>query len=154
MIINNLKNYTMKKTTLRQNVTNADRKWFVIDASGKTLGEIATGCANVLRGKNRVDYTPHVDGGDFLVILNVEKVRVTGNKETDKNYYRHSGYLGNLKTESLATVREKNPTRILEQAIKGMLPKNKLRKHQMRRLFLIVGEENPHEAQKPEILSL
>ncbi len=144
----------MKKTTLRQNITNSDRKWFVFDANGKTLGEIATGIANVLRGKNRVDFTPHVDGGDFVVVLNSEKVRVSGNKESDKKYYRHSGYLGHLKTENLKTVREKNPTRILEEAVKGMLPKNKLRKHQMRRLFLVVGENNPHEAQKPEKLSL
>ncbi len=144
----------MKKTTLRQNVTNADRKWFVLDADNKTLGEIATGIANVLRGKDRVDYTPHVDGGAFVVIINAEKVRVTGKKETDKKYYRHSGYLGHLKTETLKTVREKNPTRILEEAVKGMLPKNKLRKHQMRRLFLVIGDNNPHEAQKPETLSL
>lgn len=144
----------MKKTTLRQNVTNSDRKWYVVDAQDKTLGEIATGIANVLRGKSRVDYTPHVDGGDFVVVINAEKVRVTGNKEDNKNYYRHSGYLGNLKTESLKVVREKDPTRILEQAVNGMIPKNKLRKHQMRRLFLVVGENNPHEAQKPETLSL
>ncbi len=144
----------MKKTTLRQNVTNADRKWFVVDAKDKTLGELATGVANTLRGKDRVDYTPHVDGGAYVVIINAEKIRVTGKKETDKMYYRHSGYLGNLKTESLKVVREKMPTRILEEAVKGMLPKNKLRKHQMRRLFLIEGADNPHDAQKPETLSL
>ncbi|MDH3324186.1 MAG: 50S ribosomal protein L13 [Candidatus Peregrinibacteria bacterium] len=142
------------KTTLRQNVTNADRKWFVVDANGINLGKLAVSVANALRGKNRTDYTPHVDGGDFVVILNADKIAVSGKKETDKKYYRHSGYLGNLKTESLAEVREKNPVRILEEAVSGMLPKNKLRKHQMRRLFLIVGEENPHEAQKPEQLKI
>ncbi len=138
----------MKKTTLRQNVTNGDREWFVLDADGKTIGDIATVVADTLRGKNRPDYTPHVDGGAYVVILNAEKVVATGNKEKDKKYYRHSGYLGNLKTETLQMVREKSPTRILEAAVKGMLPKNKLRKPQMRRLFLIVGSDNPHEAQK------
>ena len=142
------------KTTLRQNVTNADRKWFVVDANEKNLGKLAVSIANALRGKDRADYTPHVDGGDFVVVLNAEKIAVSGKKETDKKYYRHSGYLGNLKTESLAEVREKNPVRILEEAVSGMLPKNKLRKNQMRRLFLIVGEENPHAAQTPEQLKI
>ncbi|MCK5460564.1 50S ribosomal protein L13 [Candidatus Gracilibacteria bacterium] len=144
----------MKKTTLRQNVINEDRKWFVMDAKDKTLGQISTKIANILRGKDRPDYTPHEDGGAYMVVLNVEKVRVSGNKEIGKKYYRHSGYLGHLKTESLEVVREKNPTRILEEAISGMLPKNKLRKHQMRRLRLVVGSENPYEAQKPEKLEL
>lgn len=144
----------MKKTTLRQNVTNEDRKWFVMDAEGKTLGQISTKIADTLRGKDRPDYTPHVDGGAYIIILNAEKVRVSGNKEEGKKYYRHSGYIGNLKTESLTVVREKDPTRILKEAISGMLPKNKLRKHQMRRLRLIVGSENPYDAQKPEKLEL
>lgn len=144
----------MKKTTLRQNVTNGDRKWFTIDADGQTLGMIATKAATILRGKNRVDFTPHVDGGDYIVITNAEKVAVSGNKESDKKYYRHSGYLGNLKTEVLKDVREKNPTRILEEAISGMLPKTKLRKDQLRRLFLVVGSENPYQAQKPEKIDL
>ena len=99
----------MKKTTLRQNVSNADRQWFTIDADGKTLGQLATLVADNLRGKNRPDYTPHVDGGSYVVITNVEKVRVTGNKEEDKKYYRHSGYIGNLKTASLKEVRAKDP---------------------------------------------
>lgn len=144
----------MKKTTLRQNVTNADRQWFVIDATGKTIGDVSTVAADRLRGKNRPDYTPHCDGGAYIVILNAEKVVATGNKENDKKYYRHSGYLGNLKTEALKDVREKTPTRILKEAVSGMLPKNKLRKHQMRRLFLIVGDQNPHEAQKAEELTI
>ena len=144
----------MKKTTLRQNVTNGDRTWFTIDAEGKTLGSIAAKAATILRGKNRVDFTPHVDGGDYIVITNAEKVAVSGNKESGKKYYRHSGYLGNLKTELLKDVREKNPTRILEEAISGMLPKTKLRKDQLRRLFLVVGSENPYQAQKPEKIDL
>jgi large subunit ribosomal protein L13 len=144
----------MKKTTLRQNVKNADRKWFLVNAKNKTLGELAVVVANKLRGKNKVTFTPHVDGGDYVVVLNVEKVRVTGNKEEDKKYYRHSGVLGNLKTESLKVVREKNPMRILMNAISGMLPKNKLRASQMKRLKLIVGENNPYEAQQPETLNI
>lgn len=144
----------MKKTTLRQNVTNADRKWFVVDANSKTLGELATKIADRLRGKYRPDFTPHADNGEYVVVLNSEKVNVSGNKEEDKKYYRHSGYLGNLKTEILKDVRKKDPTRILKEAVRGMLPKNKLRKIQMRRLFLVIGSENPHAAQKPEILEI
>lgn len=144
----------MQKTTLRQNVQNTDRQWFVVDASQKTLGSLATTIADYLRGKNRVDFTPHVDGGNYIVVLNSEKVAVSGNKESQKMYYNHSGYLGHLKKTSLGAVREKNPIRILQDAVAGMLPKTKHRKHQLRRLFLIVGDKNPHEAQKPEILNL
>jgi len=140
------------KTSLRQNVKNPDRKWFVVDATGKRLGKVAVAVANALRGKNRVDFTPHVDGGDYVVILNSEQIAVSGSKEFDKKYHRHSGQLGKLKTQSLAEVREKNPIRILREAVSGMLPKNKLRKNQLRRLFLVVGDKNPHSAQKPEIL--
>ena len=145
----------MKKTTLRQNVTNADRKWFVVDAEGKTLGQLSVAITNTLRGKNRVDFTPHVDGGDYVVVLNADKVGVTGNKEEDKKYYNHSGYIGNLKTQSLKEVREKNPFRIIEDAVSGMLPKTRMRKEQLKRLRLVrSGEENPYVAQKPEPLVL
>lgn len=142
------------KTILRQNVKNTDRKWFVIDAKDKTLGELAVVLANKLRGKNKVTFTPHVDGGDYVVVLNSEKIRVTGNKEDDKKYYRHSGVLGNLKTESLKVVRGKDPKRILKNAVSGMLPKNRLRDTQMKRLILVIGDQNPHEAQKAEILNI
>lgn len=142
----------MKKTTLRQNVTNEDRNWYLIDASGKTIGDVATKAADLLRGKDRADYTPHVDGGAYVVVINAETVAATGNKEEDKKYYRHSGYLGNLKTASLREVREKTPKRILEQAVSGMLPKNRLRKDQLRRLRLVVGTANPYEAQKPQVV--
>lgn len=145
----------MKKTTLRQNVTNADRAWFVVDAEGKTLGQLSVAITNTLRGKNRVDFTPHVDGGDYVVVLNADKIGVTGNKEQDKKYYNHSGYIGNLKTQSLSEVREKNPFRIIEDAVSGMLPKTRHRKEQMKRLRLVrSGEENPYVAQKPEPLVL
>jgi len=127
------------KTTLRQNVNAADRAWYVADAKGQNLGKLAVEIAKVLRGKHRVDFTPHVDGGDYIVVLNVADVTVTGNKEEDKKYYRHSGYFGNLKTESLKEVREKNPARILREAVSGMLPKTRHRKDQLRRLFLIDG---------------
>lgn len=144
----------MQKTTLRQNVQNEDRQWFEIDAEGKTLGELSTAIATILMGKHRVDFTPHADGGDHVVVLNCGKVRVSGNKEEGKLYYRHSGYLGNLKTEKLKDVRAKSPARILEEAVGGMLPKNKLRPHQMRRLHLVVGSENPHKAQQAQPLSI
>lgn len=143
----------MQKTTLRQNVQNTDRKWFVVDAEGKTLGQLSVCIANALRGKNRVDFTPHVDGGDYVVVLNAEKIKVTGQKESDKLYYRHSGYLGHLKSRSVAEMRAKNPREILRLSVKGMIPKTRLRDQQMKRLLLIIGDKNPHEAQKPEPLS-
>jgi large subunit ribosomal protein L13 len=101
-----------------------------------------------------VDYTPHVDGGDYVVVLNADKVAVTGNKEEDKKYYRHSGYIGHLKTQSLGVVREKSPKRILEDAVGGMLPKTRLRAGQMKRLLLVVGSENPHAAQQAKPLEI
>ncbi len=144
----------MHKTPLRQNVKNSDRKWWVVDASQYTVGQLSVVIADTLRGKNRVDYTPHVDGGDYIVVLNADKVKVTGKKETDKKYYRHSGFLGNLKVRSLAEMREKNPVKILEKAVGGMLPKNRLRAPQLKRLLLVIGNENPHAAQKPETLNV
>ena len=142
----------MKNTTLRQNVQGNNRSWFIVDASGKTLGEIAVKVATALRGKHRVDYTPHVDGGDYVIVLNAEKIAVSGNKEDQKMYYRHSGYIGNLKKAKLGDVRKKDPKRILNEAVSGMLPKNKLRPHQMRRLLLVIGDVNPYQAQKPQPL--
>lgn len=142
------------KTTLRQNVQNTDRQWWIVDAEGKTLGQLSVAIADTLRGKRRVDYTPHVDGGDYVVVLNADKVAVTGNKEEDKKYYRHSGYIGHLKTQSLGVVREKSPKRILEDAVGGMLPKTRLRAGQLKRLLLVIGSENPHEAQQAKPLEI
>ena len=142
------------KTTLRQNVQNTDRQWWIIDAEGKTLGQMSVAIADTLRGKRRVDFTPHVDGGDYVIVLNAEKIVVTGKKEEDKKYYRHSGVLGNLKTQSLGDVREKTPKRILENAVGGMLPKTRLRAGQMKRLLLVIGNENPYTAQQPKPLEL
>jgi len=149
-----MKTNKMQKTTLRQNVKATDRQWFVIDAEGQNLGQLAVVVANKIRGKHRVDFTPHVDGGDYVIILNAEKVAVTGRKEEQKKYYKHSGYLGHFTIKKLSEVREKNPERICLDAVAGMLPKNKLRKDQLRRLFIIVGDKNPYEAQKPEILKI
>ncbi len=142
------------KTTLRQNVQNTDRQWWIVDAEGKNLGQLSVAIANVLRGKTRPDFTPHVDGGDYVVVLNADKVAVSGNKEVDKKYYRHSGYLGHLNVQSLEVVRKKDPKRILQEAVSGMLPKNRLRAGQMKRLLLVVGNENPYQAQKPKTLEL
>jgi len=144
----------MKKTSLRQNIKSEDRAWFIIDANGLTLGRLSTELAKIISGKNRVDFTPHVDGGDYVVVLNAEKIALTGRKETDKLYYSHSGYLGNLKTTSLDKVRAKTPCKIIEDAVSGMLPKNKLRKDRMKRLRLIIGEKNTYEAQKPVNIKL
>ncbi|MCF7830388.1 50S ribosomal protein L13 [Candidatus Gracilibacteria bacterium] len=144
----------MKKTTLLQNVKNTDRKWWVVDANEKNLGRLAVKIADTLRGKNRPDFTPHSDGGDYVVVLNAEKIKVEGKKETDKLYIRHSRYLGNLKVQTLSEVRTKKPIRILQDAVSGMLPKNKLRAKQLKRLILILGDKNPHEAQKCVPLNL
>lgn len=143
----------MQKTTLRQNVQNIDRKWYLIDAQGKTLGSLATRVANLLRGKDRVDFTPHSDGGDYVVILNAEKILLTGNKEQDKKYYTHSRYIGNLKSRTAGEMRARNPRKIIELAVSGMLPKNRLRNPQLKRLLLVIGDKNPYEAQKPELIN-
>ncbi len=142
----------MQKTTLRQNVQGGDRTWFVVDATGKTLGRISADICFALRGKHRVDYTPHADSGDYVVVINAEKVAVTGKKESRKNYYRHSGYLGHLRIEKLWEVREKYPERIIERAVKGMMPRTRQTNAQLKRLHVVVGPQNPYEAQKPQVL--
>lgn len=144
----------MKKTTLVQNVKNEQRQWFVVDAEGKRLGQLSVAIANCLRGKDRAGFTPHSDMGSYVVVINAEKIGVSGNKEQDKLYYRHSGHLGHLKSRNVAEQRKRNPRKILESSVSGMLPKTKLRSCQMKRLFLIVGDENPHEAQKAQPLKI
>ena len=126
------------------------RKWYLIDAEGKTLGRISTEIARLLRGKHKVTFTPHVDGGDYVVVVNAKSVVVTGDKERAKVYYRHSGFPGGIKDTRLEEVREKFPERIIENAVKGMLPKNKLAADRMARLKVFAGEEHAHMAQKPE----
>ena len=136
--------------TFSQKTADVSRRWILIDAEGAPLGRVATEIAKYLIGKYKPTYTPHVDGGDYVVVVNAEKVAVTGNKEEAKIYYRHSGFPGGIKDAQLKEVREKFPTRIIESAVKGMLPKNKLAVGRMERLKLFVGPEHAHTAQKPE----
>jgi large subunit ribosomal protein L13 len=130
------------------------REWFVIDAEGKTLGRMATEIARRLRGKHKPEFTPHVDTGDYIIVVNAEKVHVTGNKEKDKIYYRHTGYVGNLKQTTLGDLRKQHPERIIENAVKGMLPKNPLGRDMYRKLRVYKGSEHGHQAQQPKQLDL
>ena len=129
-----------------------ERKWYVIDAEGKTLGRLATVCANLLRGKTKPNYTPNVDTGDFVVVINADKIRVTGKKETDKIYYHHTGYPGGLKSASFKELMEKDARLAIEKAVKGMLPHNTLGAEQLTKLKIYAGNEHPHAAQKPIVL--
>ena len=130
------------------------RDWYVVDAQGRTLGRLATEVARRLRGKHKPEYTPHVDTGDYIVIINAEKIRVTGNKLKDKTYYRHTGYVGNLKSESLDNLLKRAPERVLELAVKGMLPRNPLGRQMFKKLKVVQGENHPHQAQQPLPLEL
>lgn len=129
-----------------------ERKWYLIDATDEVLGRLAIRIANILRGKNKPEFTPNVDTGDFVVVTNVEKIRVTGKKETDKIYYHHTGYQGHLKSASFKELMEKDPKLALEKAVKGMLPHNTLGAEQFTKLKIYAGSENPHAAQKPIVL--
>jgi len=128
------------------------RKWWVVDAEGKNLGRLASEISVVLRGKNKPQYTPHVDTGDFVVVVNAQKIAVTGNKLRGKIYYRHSGYPGGLKSRTLGQMLERRPNEVLRKAVKGMLPKNRLAAKQLGKLKIYSGPEHPHAAQKPEEL--
>jgi large subunit ribosomal protein L13 len=130
------------------------QRWFLVDAEGRTLGRLATQIADTLRGKTKPQYTPHVDTGDFVVVVNAEKIQVTGTKLDDKIYYRHSGYPGGLKQRTLREQLERRPTEVLRAAVKGMLPRNKLARRQITKLKIYAGPEHPHEAQAPEPLPL
>lgn len=129
-----------------------ERKWFLIDAEGEILGRLATKIANILRGKHKPEYTPHVDTGDFVVVINADKIRVSGNKLTDKKYYRHSGFPGGLKITSFKELMEKNPIAAIEKAVKGMLPHNTLGGDQFNKLKVYAGSEHPHAAQQPIVV--
>lgn len=131
-----------------------DKKWYVIDASGKTLGRLSTEIAKILRGKNKPIFTPHVDCGDYVIVINSGKLVVTGNKLEDKKYYRHSGYIGNLKVTSLGKLMKKSPEFVLLKAVKGMLPHNILGRQQLKKLKVYPGPIHPHKAQKPEVLDI
>jgi large subunit ribosomal protein L13 len=131
-----------------------ERKWHLIDANGRTLGRLASRVAMILRGKNKPTFTPHVDTGDFVVIINADKVALTGKKWKEKLYIHHSGYPGGLKSFSAERIREKKPERLITLAVQGMLPKTKLGKKMIKKLKIYAGDVHPHEAQNPEILAL
>tara|TARA_X000000950_G_scaffold72922_1_gene90604 strand:+ start:375 stop:809 length:435 start_codon:yes stop_codon:yes gene_type:complete len=137
-----MKTYSLKK----EDVT---RSWFVLDASDKVLGRLATKIADRIRGKDKPSFTPHTDGGDYVIVVNAEKIKVTGSKSTDKKYYTHSLYPGGLKTRTFKDLNKKNPEKIIENAVKGMLPKNKLRKEIIKKLKVFKGPNHDHESQKP-----
>jgi large subunit ribosomal protein L13 len=136
--------------------TPADRQrdWYVVDAEGKTLGRLATRIADALRGKRKPEYTPHVDTGDFVVVINAEKVRVTGKKRTDKIYYRHSGYPGGIRSRTFNEMLERQPEEVIRKAVKGMLPRNRLARQQLRKLKVYAGPEHPHQAQQPKPMEI
>ena len=128
------------------------REWYLVDAEGKTLGRLATQIADTLRGKRKPQYTPHVDTGDFVIVVNAEKIQVTGNKLDQKRYYRHSGYPGGLRSRTLREQLDRRPTEVLRVAVKGMLPKNRLARQQITKLKIYAGPEHPHGAQNPKPL--
>ncbi len=140
--------------TVFANEATVRRDWFVVDASGKTLGRLASQLATRLRGKHKASYTPHVDTGDNIIVLNAGKVRVTGQKLTDKFYHHHTGYMGGLKTTSLEKLLQKHPERAIEFAVKGMLPKNTLGRKMFKKLHVFAGAEHPHAAQQPKALEI
>ena len=142
-----MKTFSAKPETVK-------RDWYVIDASDKVLGRLSTEIARRLRGKHKPEYTPHVDTGDYIIVINAEKVRVTGNKETDKMYHHHTGYIGSLKSTNLAKLRKEHPERIIEKSVKGMLPKNPLGRAMFRKLKVYAGESHKHEAQQPQPLEI
>ena len=142
-----LKTYSPKPTEIRRN-------WFVVDAAGLPLGRLASGLAPILSGKRKPTYAPHVDGGDFVIVVNAEKVAVTSNKSQDKIYYRHSGYPGGLKEESFESLIARRPEAVIERAVRGMLPKTKLGRRMIRKLKVYAGPDHPHGAQAPQPLDL
>jgi large subunit ribosomal protein L13 len=131
-----------------------ERHWYVVDAEGKTLGRLATRIADTLRGKGKPQFTPHVDTGDFVVVVNAEKIAVTGDKRTDKMYYRHSGYPGGLKSRTLNDMLERRPEEVIRLAVKGMMPRNRLGRKQLTKLKVYAGPDHPHTAQQPQPMAL
>ncbi len=142
-----MKTFSAKPETVK-------RDWYVIDATDKVLGRLSTEIARRLRGKHKPEYTPHVDTGDYIIVINAEKVRVTGNKENDKMYHHHTGYIGSLKSTNLAKLRKEHPERIIEKSVKGMLPKNPLGRAMFRKLKVYAGDAHKHEAQQPQPLEI
>lgn len=142
------------KTTFMANAQNVERKWYVVDAEGQTVGRLAAEVAKVLRGKHKPTFTPHVDTGDFVIVINAEKAVFTGKKLTDKIYFRHSGYNGGTTFTPAGQMKQKFPERVIEKAVRGMLPKNRIGEQMYRKLNVYAGPEHPHAAQKPEVLEL
>lgn len=134
--------------------TDRDRAWVVVDANGKTLGRLATHLADILRGKHKPTYTPHIDTGDFVVVINAEKIAVTGNKRAEKRYYRHSGYPGGLRSRTLEEMLQRRPEEVIRLAVKGMVPRTRLGRKQLTKLKVYAGPDHPHAAQKPETLEI
>ena len=131
-----------------------ERDWYIVDAENKTLGRLSTEIARRLRGKHKPEFTPHVDTGDYIIVINAEKIHVTGNKRTDKMYHHHTGYVGNLKSISFEKLLDKAPERIIENAVKGMLPKNPLGRAMYKKMKVYAGSEHPHTAQQPKTLEV
>ena len=142
-----MKSYMQKKETV-------ERSWYILDAEGQSLGRVATKAAHILRGKHKVTYTPHIDCGDYVIIINAKKVNLTGNKLDDKMYYNHSMYPGGLRERTARVMRENYPIEMMERAIKGMLPHNRLGRTMGKKLFVYEGSKHPHEAQKPVEMEL
>lgn len=143
------------KTFVPQIITdNQQRKWFVVDAQDKVLGRLATEIANVLRGKNKATFTPHLDLGDYVVVINAEKVKLTGAKLENKIYYKHTGYIGHLRQRTAQEMLDKKPEEILFKAVSGMVPRNKLRNDVLKRFKVVIGPEHQYQAQQPEVLTL
>ncbi len=140
--------------TFMQKKETVNRKWYIIDAEGLPLGRVATKAAHMLRGKHKATFTPHIDCGDFIIIVNAEKVKLTGNKINDKKYYNHSGYPGGLRERNAKTMIEKYPVEMVERAVKGMLPKNRLGRQMYTKLFVYVGPNHKQEAQKPTVITI
>lgn len=145
---------TLSYKTKSANKATVNKEWYVVDATNEVLGRLSSKVAKILRGKNKTDFTPHVDCGDNVIIINAEKIRLTGNKLTEKQYVRHTGYPGGQRFTSPEELLEKKPERIVEMAVKGMLPKNRLGRAIAKNMFVYVGSEHPHEAQQPKELNL
>jgi large subunit ribosomal protein L13 len=144
----------MMNKTFSAKPDEVTRKWYVVDLDGLVLGRAASRIASILRGKNKPEFTPHVDVGDFVIVINAAKVKLTGNKWITKQYHKHSGYIGGLKTTSAAHMRDSHPNRIIEFAVKGMLPKNKIGDRLLKKLKIYTGPEHDHQAQSPEKIDL
>ncbi len=140
--------------TFSAKLAEVKRQWFVVDANNKTLGRLATEIASRLKGKHKPEYTPHIDTGDYIIVINAEKIQVTGNKRSDKMYHKHTGYIGNMKSINFDKLIKKSPERVIQHAVKGMLPKNSLGRAMIKKLKVYEGEQHQHHAQQPQILEI